>query len=137
MIMYKNIKHKKIKYKEIKYKKIKYKKIKYKKIKYEKIKYKKIKYKNIKFKIKYKKIKYRRLTNAFTEKSRNPSYVRLSLGYSISEAWNHPRIHCRYSNRTDQCLTHLDILLVKAWTHQRIHIEIQEPFLCPSLITIF
>ena len=53
------------------------------------------------------------LTNAFTEKSRNPSYAHLSLGNSSSEAWNHPRIHCRYSNRTDQCLTHLDILLVK------------------------
>ena len=53
------------------------------------------------------------LTNTFTEKSRNPSYSHLSLRYSSSEAGTHQRIHCRYSNRTDQCLTHLDILLVK------------------------
>ena len=30
-----------------------------------------------------------------------------------SKAWIHPRIHCRYSIRTDQYLARLDILLVK------------------------
>ena len=35
------------------------------------------------------------------------------FGYSSSKPWIHPRIHCRYSIRTDQYLACLDILLVK------------------------